>query len=82
MRVSIDCIVVDVGSAVGLQPVQVVPVVDHHPTGVVQPSPGGIAHPVDSPETGTVTKVEICHGVQCKISPFLLEEISGSCRFM
>ena len=78
LLISVNAEGFDVVVAVGLQPVQVVPVIDHHPTGVIQPSPGGVAHPVDSPETGTVTKMEIGHRVESKISPFFQEEISGT----
>ena len=59
LLVSVNAEGFDVVVAVVLQPLQEVPVVDHHPTGVVHPPPGGIGHPVNSPETGTVPKVEI-----------------------
>ena len=76
VRVNAECL--DVVVAVVLQSLQVVPVVDHHAAGVVHTSPRGIGHPVNSPETGAVTEVEIGHGVERKISPFFPEEISGT----
>ena len=78
MCVRVNVVAGEVVVAVGLQPVQVIPVVDHHPTGVVHSSPGGIRHPVDSPEAGAVTKVEIGYRVESKVSPLLLIEISST----
>ena len=63
LLVRINGVTGQIVGGVVLQPVQVVPVVDHHAAGVGHPPPGRVRHPVDPPQTRSVAEMEVSHGV-------------------
>ena len=71
LPISIDGVTGQVVGRVCLQPVQIIPVVDHHPTGVGQTPAGGVRHPVDPPQTRPVTEMKVGNRVQSKVSSLL-----------
>ena len=65
-----------VRGAVAFQLIQAVLVVDHEPAGVGHAPGGGVAPPVDPPESGTVAQVEVGHGTESQAPVLLAIEVA------
>ena len=78
MGVRVNSKMFEVGGAVGLQPVQVVPVVDHHPKGGLNASWTGICHPVHPPDSGAIPDMEVGDRVESCVTTLLQEQVACS----